>query len=377
MRRGWWGCTVVGILLFSLAIPSASQTADDRIQQLYGQAQEQEKLGHLDRAVEDYQEIVRLSPRLAAGYNNLGRLLYQQGKLEDAAQALRRACELDPKLAPPRALLGFALFQMGDFEGARRELKIAARLNPKDTNARLFLGRSLVELGDLKGAVKVLEQLRQEDPKNTEVLYTLGGAYSSLAETTIGSIQTIDPNSYLIEVLLGKFSEVKQVYRDAAEHYKRAIEKAPDIPDLYYRYAHALWISGDPQNALIQYKRALELNPYDYRAYWEEGRAVLADNPEEAIRLTSRALELKPNIPDAFTVRGRALLAVGKAKEAVEDFKKSIALYPNDPATHFQLARAYRQLGLTQEAQSENAIYEQLDKENKAAKAAPQSETMN
>ncbi len=360
--------TMIGLLLLFLALPSASQMADERIQQLDNQAQEEEKNGNVDRAIESYREIIRLSPRLAAAHNNLGRLYYQQNKLEEATTSLKRACELGPKLAAPRALLGFALFQKGDFEAARRELKVAAQLNPHDRNARLFLARSLVELADLKSAAKILEQLQQEDPKNTEVLYTLGTVYSSLSETTIGKIETVDPDSYLIEVLLGKFSEIKQVYRDAAEHYKRAIQKAPDVPDLYYRYAHALWIGGDSENALAQYKRALELNPYDYRSYWEQARAQLSEHPDEAVQLATKALELKPNLAEAFTVRGRALLSLGKSKEAAEDLEKAVAVYPEDPAIHFQLARAYRQLGLTQQAQNENAIYERLDKESHAAK---------
>jgi tetratricopeptide (TPR) repeat protein len=355
-------------MLLFLAIPCASQTVDARIQELYGRAQDDEKSGRVDRAIENYQAILRLNPRLTAAHNNLGRLYYQQNKLEEAVKSLSRACELDPKLAAPRALLGFALFQMGDFDSARRELTTASKLSPRDGNARLFLARSLVELGDLKGAAKLLEQLQQEDPKNAEVLYTLGTVYSSLAETTIGKIQTVDPKSYLIEVLLGKYSEIKQVYRDAAEHYKRAIERAPDIPDLYYRYAHALWLGGDAENALAQYKLALALNPYDHRSYWEEARVLLADDPQEAVRLATRALELKPDLVEALTVRGRALLSLGKSKEAAEDLKKAVALYPEDPAIHFQLARAYRQLGLTQEAQDQNAIYERLDKESRAAK---------
>jgi tetratricopeptide (TPR) repeat protein len=365
-----------GFAILFLTAACFCQEVNGRIQELYVQAQSQEKGGQLDQAIATYTEIVKLDPKLAAAQNNLGRLYYQQGRLEEAGKALKRACELDAKLEPPRALLGFALFQMGDFEGARRELRAAAQLNPKDANARLFLARSLVELKDLKGALKLLDQLQQEDPKNAEVLYTLGTLYSSLAEKTIGSIQAADPNSYLIEVLLGSYSEVKQVYKDAAEHYKRAIDRAPDVPDSYYRYAHALWLLGDSQSAVTQYKKALELNPYDYRAAWEEARAVLADNPEEAVKFASQALKLKPDIAEALTIRARALLAMQRPEDAVKDLRIAIALSPDDPSSHFQLARAYRQLGLTQEAQNENAAYERLDQASRAAKeqlaASPQ-----
>jgi tetratricopeptide (TPR) repeat protein len=122
---------------------------------------------------------------------------------------------------------------------------------------------------------------------------------------------------------------------------------------------------------LSAYKTALERNPYDYRAEWELARIVLPDNPEEALRLTNHALQLKPDVADALTIRGRALVALQKPQEAIADFRKSISINPDDASAHFQLARAYRLAGMTQEAQSENAIYERLDKEARAAGKPP------
>ena len=358
-------------LLLALSGRSICQKAGDSVQHLYEQAKLDEESGHTDEAVRKYESIIRLDPSLAAAYNNLGRLYYQQGRLDEAIRSLRQATQLEPKLEPPRALLGFVLFQKQDFEGARRELKIASQLNPADVSVRLFLARTLVELKDFDGALEILTKLQRDDPNNTEVLYTLGGVYSSLAEVTIGKIQTVDPNSYLLELLLGKVSEVKQVYPDAAEHYKRAIERAPDVPDLYYRYAHALWEAGDSASALSAYKTALERNPYDYRAEWELARLMLADNPEEALRLSNQALQLKPDIVEALTIRGRALVSLQKPQEAIADFRKAISITPDEPGIHFQLARAYRLAGMPQEAQSENAIYERLDKEARAARVQP------
>jgi tetratricopeptide (TPR) repeat protein len=100
---------------------------------------------------------------------------------------------------------------------------------------------------------------------------------------------------------------------------------------------------------------------------------VLSDNPEEAIRLSTRALELKPDIAEALTVRGRSLLSLHKLQDAVKDFKKAISLDSDNAAIHFQLARAYRQLGMMEEAQNENAVYERLDQENQKERlpAAP------
>jgi tetratricopeptide (TPR) repeat protein len=353
------------ILVFLVFGPGArSQDFEQRIRQLDTEARAEEKQGHPDAAILKYQEIVRLSPQLPAAHNNLGRLLYQQGRFQDAIGSLQRASMLDPSLEAPRAQLGFCFFQMDDFGSARREFEAALKLDPGDGIAKLFLARSLLQLNDVKGALAVLEELQQADPNNVEVLFTSGWAHASLAVSMLDSIQKIDPNSYLIEVLQGKYAEVKQVYPEAVVHYKKAIAKSPNQPELYYCYAHVLYASGDFQQALREYRRVLEVNPYDYRASWEAARIVLPANPPEALRLASRALDLRPNTAEALTIRGRALLVLGKPSEAIDDFKKAATLDPRNAANHFQLARAYDKLGRTQEAQAETAIYERMQRES-------------
>lgn len=354
---------LVALVFLALAPGTRSQDIEQRVKLLDTEARAEEKQGHPDAAIQKYQEIVELSPQLPAVHNNLGRLLYQQGRFREAIKSLERASELDPSLEAPRAQLGFCFFQMDDFGSARREFEAALKLDPGDGIAKLFLARSLLQLNDVKGAIKLLDELQQADPDNVEVLFSLGWAHADLAVSTLDSIQKIDPNSYLIEVLQGKYAEVKQVYPEAVVHYKRAISRSPNQPELHYCYAHVLYASGDFQQALQEYRRTLEMNPNDYRASWEAARIVLPDNPEEAFRLANRALELKPDIAEALTIRGRASLALGKASEAIDDFKKAAALDPKNAANHFQLARAYDKLGRTQEAQAESATYERMQRE--------------
>jgi tetratricopeptide (TPR) repeat protein len=276
---------------------------------------------------------------------------------------LKKASDLEPNLAAPRALLGFSYYQLGKFQDARRELARAKQLAPTDENVKLFLARSMIEVGDLKGAQTLLEQIHQQDPDNEEALYTLGSLYSVLAQSAFGRIQQVAPDSYLLELLLGKASEARQIYADAAEHYKLAIARAPEMPELYYDYAHALAQAGNPAEALAAYKRALELNPYDYKSAREEAALVVEQNPEEALSLINRSLSLQPDNPEALITRGRALLALSRNEEALASLKKASTLNPDSETVHFQLARAYRKAGLKQEAQQEDLVYERLQKE--------------
>jgi tetratricopeptide (TPR) repeat protein len=350
-------------LLFAflfLIICAKSQQVSEPVQRLYAEAKSEEQANHLDAAIQKYLEILALSPNLAAAYNNVGRLYYQQAEYDKAIGSLEKACKLEPSLAAPHALLGFSFFQTSDFETARKELEISEKLDARNTQVKLFLARSLMELGEIKGAATLLQSLQQEDPNNPEVLYTLGFVYSDLAESTFRRIQEVDPTSYLVELLLGKAAEAKQVYVDAAEHYKNAIAKAPDVWELYFRYGHSLYMANQVPEALEAYRHALKLNPYAYDAQWEAARILVSDKPEEAYALASSALKGRPGSQEVLVIRGQALLSLNRPKEAVEDLKKASALDPENESCHVQLGRAYRQLGLTEEAKAEYATVERL-----------------
>ncbi len=355
-------------LLLTISISALPQNTENDIQTLYAEAKSAEQANHLDEAIEKYRAILKVDSKLAAAYNNLGRLYLQQNRFDDAAPVLKRACELAPASAVPHALLGLALFQKRDFASAQREFRTTLRLNPNDSNAKLYLAKSLIATGDSEPATKLLEDLKKKDPHNVEVLYTLGTLYSSLAAATLSEVQASDPGSYLVEVLLGKASEAKQILPDAVEHYKRAIAKAPENAELYYLYAHSLWASGNFNDALTAYRECLGRAPYNPDANWEAARILVDRDPAQALRLVNRALDLKAEGPDLYMVQGRALMLLQRPKDAVDAFRKASALDPDDGAPHFQLARAYRQLGLLAEASNEDAAFEKMQKESHALK---------
>ncbi|GHJ39814.1 tetratricopeptide repeat protein [Streptomyces sp. TS71-3] len=103
-----------------------------------------------------------------------------------------------------------------------------------------------------------------------------------------------------------------------------------------------LFAADDPDRALAEYDRAIELDAGLVSAY--EGRSFLhlqrgAD--QAALDDIDRACALDPEDPDHFVSRGEIMRIIGSFGEAVEDFGRAIALDPTD-------ARAYASRGVCQ-----------------------------
>jgi tetratricopeptide (TPR) repeat protein len=355
-------CLWSAVLLSCVTSQLICQDAESRIQQFYSEARSEEQRGDLGAAIEKYHEILQLDPKMAAAYNNLGRLYFRQSRFPEATEALKHALQLDARLAPAHALLGISWYEMENYAPARRELNEAVHLNPHDQNAKLYLARSLYELGEFDEAAGLLKDLARADPANPQILYSQGLVYMKLASSALEKLQAVAPDSFLIESVLARSAEAKEQYGVAAEHYKRAIAKAPNTRNLHYALGHALYQTADFKEALKEYRLELQVNPDSYMACWEAARILVNDDPTEAAALSTRALEISPNLAPAYLVRGRAFLQLKEFDKALEDLKKAAALDSNEPSVHFQLARVYRGLGLARQAEQENAIFAELEK---------------
>src|SRR5256885_11864638 len=78
----------LGTLAFAalLSVPVSAQdrargeATDEKVQDLYSRARTAQAAGNLAEAAAQYEEILKISPRLAAAYNNLGSIYVQQDR---------------------------------------------------------------------------------------------------------------------------------------------------------------------------------------------------------------------------------------------------------------------------------------------------------
>lgn len=344
---------------------------DKRVQELYAEAKSAQAAGNLPQAAERYEAILKIAPRLAAAYNNLGSIYLQEREFRKAAQVLQRGLEINRDMPSASALLGIALYEMGEYGAAKPRLEVALRANPSDGNAALYLANDLIHLSEFEKAAEQLQALARREPRNQEVWYLLGKVYMELSQTSLAKLNEIDKNSYLVHQVSGEIMESMNNLDGALLEYKKAVELAPERHGTHYHLANAYWTLLMWEPAKKEFLAELVNDPQNCQAHWKLGDILLEQQTESqsALEEEDKALALCPESAEAHEDRGRALLKLERYEEAAKDLQKAAAADPAEPRPHFLLAQAYRALGRSREAQTEMRTFSKLQEEAQAAKA--------
>lgn len=347
--------------LFALPLCGAPQNA--AVEELYQQAQAAKSRGDLTMAIEKYNAMLKLSPDLAAAYNNLGLLYFQTRDYTKASQAFEAGLKRDPSMSPSLVLLGVSYFELGDFGRARPVLEHAVRAMPDDEQAQLFLGLALAKTGESESAATVLQTLLKKNPKHLEALYHLGKIYMALAQETLQRLDTEGPDSYLTHLIAGEAQEQMEHYDDAAAQYKQALERQPPgFAGLHYKVGNIYWLQGKWAEAKKEFDLELKTNPKNCMALWKTGNVMLQTKEDlaKASEFVDRALEICPNVPQVILDQARLAGEMGRDERALELFKRVAQLSPEESSVHYQLARLYRKLGRVEESNAELKVVREL-----------------
>jgi tetratricopeptide (TPR) repeat protein len=142
-----------------------------------------------------------------------------------------------------------------------------------------------------------------------------------------------------------------QIWQDPVTFWTDCAAKSPDKYRPQYDLAVALYNAGDLSGAVIQSKKAIQINPDDAKAHTNMGNAFLKqDNIDEALQCFHRALALNPNYADAHNNLGNALLKQGNTDDALQSFRRALALDPDLADAHNNIGNVFFKQGKTGEA---------------------------
>jgi Flp pilus assembly protein TadD len=140
--------------------------------------------GRLDEAIAEYRQALRLDPRLAPAWYNLGVALMQTASPKadagwrDAEHAYRRALRFRPDYPEAHNNLGILLQSRRRAKEAIHHYRCAAALDPEFHEPRFNLGTLLQDEGRLEEARHVFEALLEDAPDHVDARNNLANVLS-------------------------------------------------------------------------------------------------------------------------------------------------------------------------------------------------------
>lgn len=195
------------------------------------------QLGRLDEALQEYRQTLdrHATPEY---WNNYGKALLNAGQYEEAIAAFAKVLEAGCRWPDAHFHMGMAYHGKGDLTKADELLIEAITLNPKYREA-------------INERAQVLEALGRPDEAMTE--------YKKVIALFFSEYQTEDAEAYNYE--LSVLFDSPDLVEESIRQLRRFVQKYPGFADGFYKLGQALEAKGLKNEAMMAYRKALEINP--------------------------------------------------------------------------------------------------------------------
>lgn len=165
-------------------------------------------------------------------------------------------------------------------------------------------------------------------------------------ETLFTRTLSVHPGSYVAHDLVGRALAIRGLRREAAEHYRAAIEIAPAHPIPRNNLGLLLLEEGRVEDAIEQFRRALQGSPDYARARSHLGIALFrAGRVEEAEVELREGARRNPGDYGTRLNLGVLLVTGERFEEAATELEAALAIDPGSSEAHRLLGQVYARLG--------------------------------
>jgi len=341
---------------------------------LVAQATAAREQNDIPRSIQLYSQAVALNPKWPDGWWFLGSMEYGAGSYAQARDALSRFLELTPNAGPATALRGLCEFETGEYSESladlQRGISLGAANQPRNAQIlRYHAGLLLTKLGRFEDALKSYAYFADNQITNPELLVALGLA--GLRMPLFPKEVAADQQELVSVAGKAAFQYMTGDEKAAAQAFEDLFHRFPAAPNGHYLYGYLLY-SSDPDAAIVEFERELEVSPHNESALVMAAWALLMRNDAgKALPFAQKAAEGAASLPAAQLALGRALAETGDPREGIEHLERALQLEPNNLETHIALAKAYSLSGRKADAQRERQLCLEMTKDENTPVARP------
>lgn len=283
--------------------------------------------------------------------------LLREGKADAALALLTELAKQDPKPAGVDARLGKAYFKLGKFQAALAPLQAALGRNPTDWESLQLLALSYYSVGNCPQALPLLARLTPHLPKGQiDIPYLYGvcavkaGQWDQ-ARAAFAKVFTAPPDSALAHLMLAKMMVREHLEDKSVPEIRRALELDPRLAMAHFLLGEIYLYHVNPSAALEEFKQELGISPTVWLVYWRLGDAYARlERYDDAERTLKEAIWLNESAAGSYLLLGQVELKKGAPEIAAGFLERAIRLDPQNDFAQYSLAKAYQQLGRSDDA---------------------------
>jgi tetratricopeptide (TPR) repeat protein len=230
-RNALWADTIV-------FLDDCVQKAPDKIRPRFNLATELQLKGNSSDSIYHLEQVLKKDPLYIKAYNNIGNIWISLDNIDKALDYYFMALSLDPakikqknqNLSSIHLNLGSILLHRKMADEAAYHFQAGLNLNPHNAQANYLMGVTLMQTGEYDQAENYFKKALLLDPE-------LDQAQRSI-----------------LQIALLKKTPIK--------HGKKIIEIYPENIPLHFRLGGFYQKQNDPEHAVAQYRKILELEPH-------------------------------------------------------------------------------------------------------------------
>ena len=300
----------------------------------------------------------------------LGHVFRYRSEPAKAAPFFEQALVHAPQDVPSLVWLAEMNLAQNRPDAAETPLKKAQSLDASSGAVLYGLGRVALAKQDYAQAVKYLEQALKIRPQATRLHYPLALAYRGLGnrdkaeehlrlrgevelppdDPLLGEMSGLLQNAAAYEARGSRALGARQ-WPEAVVNLKKAVELAPGNAFNRLNLGTALYMQGDVDGALTQYREAVRLDPMLARAHFAMGVLMEArGQDDDAIKAFNAAIASDPSYTEPRFSLANALRRGGRVQESLSQYTEVLRLDPAVSQASFGYAMGLVRLGRYQEA---------------------------
>ena len=344
---------VLALLFVSLLARAAT------FEELAAQAAAAREANKTAQAIDLYQQALQMKPAWKEGWWFLGTLAYAADQYKTGARAFAEFVKFDAQAAAGWAFLGLCEFETGDYphalEHTRRGLQIRTGLEPPvEQVLRFHEALLLTRAGLFDQAMPRFMPFVRRGVQDPTLISGVGLA--ALHRPLLPKEIPADQQALITAAGQSASLWMNGDSAKTTPAFQALVSRYSALPGVHYLYASYLLSFRPAEEAVVELKRELDVNPHS-----ADARAMIAllmvraGAASTALPLAKQAAADGPTCPMAQYTYGLILASTADLNQAIERLEAAERLDPANIEYHMGLAGAYSRAGRHEDARRERS----------------------